>query len=297
MKALIVIIIVAVLGGAAIMFWSNRDDNLNLNDTPPVSVTHRWHAVNGINLSFQYPIGYDVYEPFVENIEPAVWSGVVFENTETNREIIFGEAEGTDGPMTVTIAAFMNSNNQTAQQFIELSPASNFNLSDGELTEIMVGEEMALSYLSDGLWQYEHVVVAKEDFVYMFSVGYNDENDEIRQVFRDLLNSVRFITPDDLLSDEAESDFVMAVLVREHAMQEYSVSEAVVKVLRIELREWSDACLGLPSEEEMCAQVITPGYEAEVEVAGRSVYYRLNEEGDMIRSASEWSQSLDESNE
>lgn len=47
--------------------------------------------------------------------------------------------------------------------------------------------------------------------------------------------------------------------------------------------EWPDACLGLPQEGEMCAQVVTPGFRVIAQVFGREYVYRTNSDGSVLR--------------
>lgn len=62
-----------------------------------------------------------------------------------------------------------------------------------------------------------------------------------------------------------------------------SADDAIVKS-DVE-KEWPNSCLGLAEEGEMCAEVITPGYEVVVEAAGKIYTYRTNREGSVIRRA------------
>jgi hypothetical protein len=57
-----------------------------------------------------------------------------------------------------------------------------------------------------------------------------------------------------------------------------------IQVVAIESTEWPDACLGLPDEGEVCAQVITPGYELTMEVNQQEYVIRTDQTGEIIRS-------------
>jgi hypothetical protein len=48
------------------------------------------------------------------------------------------------------------------------------------------------------------------------------------------------------------------------------------------MQEWPDACLGLEIEEQLCAQVITPGYRVSLEYQGRDYVYRTDREGNTV---------------
>jgi len=70
------------------------------------------------------------------------------------------------------------------------------------------------------------------------------------------------------------------------AVRAGSTMEEIV-IASAEPTEWPDACLGLPSEGEMCAQVITPGYRVIAQVFGREYVYRTNADGSVVRLESE----------
>jgi hypothetical protein len=56
-----------------------------------------------------------------------------------------------------------------------------------------------------------------------------------------------------------------------------------VEVLAVERAEWPDACLGVPQEDEACAQVITPGYEVKLRLGPNVYTYRTDETGANVR--------------
>jgi hypothetical protein len=49
--------------------------------------------------------------------------------------------------------------------------------------------------------------------------------------------------------------------------------------------EWPDACLGLPAADELCAMVITPGFEITLQVEDQIYVFRTNEDGSSVREA------------
>jgi hypothetical protein len=64
------------------------------------------------------------------------------------------------------------------------------------------------------------------------------------------------------------------------------VSLDEVRILQIQPQEWPDACLGLDTEGQLCAQVITPGYQVFLEVDNTRYEYRTDESGDLVVLAS-----------
>ncbi|MAZ67588.1 hypothetical protein CL652_02330 [bacterium] len=75
-------------------------------------------------------------------------------------------------------------------------------------------------------------------------------------------------------------------VVRAKVAQEEKVDEGVVIVMSAYEKDWPNACLGLELQEEMCAQVITPGFEVVVQVSttGERFTYRTNYNGSIVRS-------------
>jgi hypothetical protein len=71
--------------------------------------------------------------------------------------------------------------------------------------------------------------------------------------------------------------------VREMVSQNTGVDVGDVEITEVSEKEWPNACLGLPEEDELCAEVITPGYEVRVEANGREYVIRTDLEGDAIR--------------
>lgn len=85
-------------------------------------------------------------------------------------------------------------------------------------------------------------------------------------------------TPDDIERKNA------VAAARAYAAQEMQVSESEIDVIEINKKDWPDACLGLSSEDEICAAVITPGYEIIVEAKGERFAYRTDENGSQVRA-------------
>ncbi|MGC9466993.1 MAG: hypothetical protein ACP5HS_00240 [Anaerolineae bacterium] len=69
-----------------------------------------------------------------------------------------------------------------------------------------------------------------------------------------------------------------AAALRAKVAQELSVNPDQVRLTDLEETQWPDACLGLPAEDEMCAQVITPGYRATAEVGDRTYQVRADQD-------------------
>lgn len=57
-----------------------------------------------------------------------------------------------------------------------------------------------------------------------------------------------------------------------------------ILVASVELRQWPDACLGLPEPGELCAQVLTLGFAVTLQFDDASYGYRTNADGSVLRA-------------
>lgn len=71
---------------------------------------------------------------------------------------------------------------------------------------------------------------------------------------------------------------------REDLAIKRSLDAGKIVILEVKDMEWPDACLGISNPEEMCAQVITPGFKVTMEHQGETYIYRTNKDGSMVRA-------------
>jgi hypothetical protein len=64
--------------------------------------------------------------------------------------------------------------------------------------------------------------------------------------------------------------------------QHLGVSADEITAVSAEFVEWSDACLGVHSAGQMCAQVITPGYRIMLEAAGKQYEVHTDRNGTSV---------------
>lgn len=68
---------------------------------------------------------------------------------------------------------------------------------------------------------------------------------------------------------------------------ELGVDLSSVEVVSFEQQDWSDSCLGLGGPAEICAAVITPGWQVMLMVDGQEYEVRTDFEGEQVRIADE----------
>jgi len=185
MKKFILIIVVAMIViVGAVLFLSPSEVQKGPNS----------YKSEELGLQFSYPEKYFIaYESSItgERNQHAI---VLAEDTPESRALFSDPNSATEGPPTITITLFQNNlDNYTTRGFVEGNNFSNFKLSDGNTTEVIVGEETGLRYRATGLYENENIVVALPAYVYMFTAFFNSPTDQILIDFEEILGTVEFL--------------------------------------------------------------------------------------------------------
>lgn len=85
-----------------------------------------------------------------------------------------------------------------------------------------------------------------------------------------------------ILIPQEEADMIFEK-VRPLIAEQLRVLPDEIRLLEIAPVEWPDGCLGLASPDEMCLQVITPGYRLLIEVNGQTHEVRTDQNGNTVR--------------
>lgn len=71
--------------------------------------------------------------------------------------------------------------------------------------------------------------------------------------------------------------------VLEAAAKRTSKPVSTLNIVKAQPKNWSDGCLGLAEPDELCTQVITPGWQVVVTDGLNNWIYRTNELGNLIK--------------
>lgn len=74
-----------------------------------------------------------------------------------------------------------------------------------------------------------------------------------------------------------------AFKARDFLAAQLGIPSPDIKIISAEAVEWSDSCLGLGKPEEICAQMITPGYKVILEATGQRYEAHTDQSGDTVR--------------
>lgn len=87
--------------------------------------------------------------------------------------------------------------------------------------------------------------------------------------------------PNSSLTQELPPDVQSAVL--NYAAKRMSKTVAALSITEAQKQSWGDSCLGLSEPEEVCAQVIVPGWKVVVSDGQQELVYRTDESGKQVR--------------
>ena len=91
------------------------------------------------------------------------------------------------------------------------------------------------------------------------------------------------LVPAPSLQEEPIEILTATSAVLEAAASRTSQTVATLRIVEALPQNWSDGCLGLAKSDELCAQVITPGWQVVVTDGRRNWTYRTDDTGDLIR--------------
>jgi hypothetical protein len=75
----------------------------------------------------------------------------------------------------------------------------------------------------------------------------------------------------------------VALTVQNRVSELLAVPAENLQIQSVEQMDWPNSCLGLPAGDEVCAEVITPGWLLTFRVDGQDYRYRIDETGTVIR--------------
>jgi len=173
---------------------SSTVDTVTIDEDATVIDTFTTYSNPEFGVEFTYPdgpSGYVLDESISANPDTGLVHTIVLMRAEDAENSLPIDSEG---PPTITLQIFNNTDNQLALGWAEtFSLLSNFNLKTSDVTQSTVDGANAISYMADGLYTSDNVVVTQGEHVYMVSEMFTDSESQLRNDFLQLVESIRFI--------------------------------------------------------------------------------------------------------
>jgi hypothetical protein len=75
----------------------------------------------------------------------------------------------------------------------------------------------------------------------------------------------------------------VALNVQNQISQALVVPVENIKIQNVEKMDWPNSCLGLPEGDEVCAEVVTPGWLLTFKINNQEYQYRVDSTGTILR--------------
>jgi hypothetical protein len=75
----------------------------------------------------------------------------------------------------------------------------------------------------------------------------------------------------------------VALNVQNQISETLGVAAETIEIQNVEKMDWPNSCLGLPEGDEVCAEVITPGWLLTFNINNQEYRYRVDTTGTVIR--------------
>lgn len=75
----------------------------------------------------------------------------------------------------------------------------------------------------------------------------------------------------------------VAMNIQNQISQTLGVTVENIQITKVEQMDWPNGCLGLPQGDEVCTEVITPGWSLTFNINGQEYKYRVDKTGTVIR--------------
>jgi hypothetical protein len=177
--------------------------------TAPIGETTTY-SESSVGLEFDYEVGQNGYVLMEAGEEdPNIIKNITLMRVADSESMSSDPDFVGEGPAAISINVFEN----TAKQFplswaMENNAYSNYNLKTEENLEMVVGGANAISYLADGLYPSQNVVVAHGSYMYVFTGQYMEVGNKMHKDFSNLINSIKFIPAPNQMAGKINIDEV-----------------------------------------------------------------------------------------
>lgn len=191
MKKIYVIVSTIVLA-SVFFFAAYKDQPASDNDSQPLATFEgATYESAAYGIAFSYSPDFFVTEKEVGTASSPQYSITLAEDTQEHRDLFAGvTGEAREGPPTVTIDIYPNTQQVNAQEWIEKS--TTWTLRTNQVEPTTIGDTPGVSFTWSGLYEGKSVVTATNENIYVFSVTWLDTTSETVDEFQVISNSVQF---------------------------------------------------------------------------------------------------------
>lgn len=193
MKAFIGLIVAVVLAAGGYWLLSDQAVQVPMPGTSTTTTSTpggnlKSYISSEYGIEFRYPSTYELSERDLPGSAQRRHHVVTLV-----RALDLPAPQGGEGPPAITVEMIQNDlDDQTTEEWIRNSSASNFKQSDGILSTTTIAGQQSRTYTWDGLYRGDTTVIARPAYIYAFTVTYLTPEDAIRRDFEDVLRTLVF---------------------------------------------------------------------------------------------------------
>jgi len=194
-KILIGVVILTGLITAAFVMPKKAIQNPDQGENTPSTHDKKTYENASYGVSFAYPANYVLTEKNTGNAERARHSIILINQSDFERvQNDIKNGTPSDGPTAIIIDMFQNDlDKQSVENWIKNTNESNWKLAKSSLASTTLSGTRAFTYSWSGLYEGESMVFAHKNNIFMISVTYFGQTDQIRKDYNDILSSLQLM--------------------------------------------------------------------------------------------------------
>lgn len=157
------------------------------------------YTVSDYGLKFSFPQTYFLAGEKEGQQGEYAYLILLAQSTPEAREIFSNPDVGIQGPASILITIFDNTTEgYTSKRFFEAKSVPYHFPADTDIENVTIGDEEGIRFVIDE-YKTAYVIVARPEYVYLFTAFYDKPTDVVFQDFEEILTSVEFFSPETTL--------------------------------------------------------------------------------------------------
>jgi len=177
------------------VFKKTTVENIEVEKKEKETIQQLTYTLPEYGISFSYPGKYFIANEKSTETEEMIYRITLLQKNPNQYDTL-SETKLDEEQNIIHITIFDNlTKNDTANTFFEKYYTSS-NLSLKEKVDISIAGKEGIQYNTEGDYKSKNILIAQPEFIYLFTVYYNDTMSEIVSDFDNLVSSISFIPPE-----------------------------------------------------------------------------------------------------
>lgn len=193
-KRIIIVVVAILLIGLGVYAFTRKNVTTNepVEQLPDVAqrTDVKTYKSDKYGIEFSYPNGYVLTEKETGTAKRARHTITLM--TEADAAALKSANPPGEQPTGITIDIFQNNlDKEDIEHWLENNSASNFKLSDGNVSPVTVASTTAIAYSWDGLYPTNSIIFSHKDNIVMMSMTYLTAKDAVWRDFATIIQKLK----------------------------------------------------------------------------------------------------------